>query len=224
MWEGEERSRTATTTRPWKARSTSCDHQGEETNEIRTALWASNCSMSELFDINWRLFAIVTLNGMTLASLDFIVASGFSLIVWLMRVVNMAHGSLYLLGAYIGFEVSTTTGSCLMGVAAAPVVVAVAGGVLQISILSWMHGQDLRQALATIGVSIVAADLMLMQWGGSAYQITMPDAVSTFVPGPLSGRYAHGAAHADRVNASDRHRALVDAHPNEARHGDTCGC
>lgn len=146
--------------------------------------------MEALADINWRLFAIVTLNGLTLASLYFIVASGFSLIFGLMRVVNMAHGSLYLLGAYIGFEVSQATGSWTLGIVAAGVVVAAAGAALQVSILSWMQGQDLRQALATIGVSIVAADLMLAQWGGSAYQITLPDAVSTFVPVPVAGRYS----------------------------------
>lgn len=146
--------------------------------------------MEGLLDINWRLFAIVTLNGLTLASLYFIVASGFSLIFGLMRVVNMAHGSLYLLGAYVGFEVSETSGSWLLGILAAGVVVAAAGAALQVSILSWMQGQDLRQALATIGVSIVAADLMLAQWGGSAYQISLPDAVSTFVPVPVAGRFA----------------------------------
>lgn len=143
-----------------------------------------------LAEINWRLFAIVTLNGLTLASLYFIVASGFSLIFGLMRVVNMAHGSLYLLGAYIGFEVSDATGSWVLGLLMAGIVVAAAGAALQVSILSWMQGQDLRQALATIGVSIVAADLMLAQWGGSAYQIALPDAVSTFVAVPLAGAYS----------------------------------
>jgi branched-chain amino acid transport system permease protein len=143
-----------------------------------------------LAEINWRLFAVVTLNGLTLASLYFIVASGFSLIFGLMRVVNMAHGSLYLLGAYVGFEVSEATGSWILGILTAGIAVAAAGAALQASILSWMQGQDLRQALATIGVSIVAADLMLAQWGGSAYQITLPDAVSTFVPVPVAGRYA----------------------------------
>ena len=146
--------------------------------------------MEALAEINWRLFAIVTLNGLTLASLYFIVASGFSLIFGLMRVVNMAHGSLYLLGAYIGFEMSQATGSWILGIIAAGVVVAAVGAALQVSILSWMQGQDLRQALATIVVSIVAADLMLAQWGGSAYQITLPDAISTFVPVPVAGRYS----------------------------------
>ena len=146
--------------------------------------------MEFLQEINWRLFAIVTLNGLTLASLYFIVASGFTLIFGLMRVVNMAHGSLYLLGAYVGFEAVEATGSWLLAVLAAGVIVAAAGAVLQVSIFSWMQGQDLRQALAAIGISIVAADLMLAQWGGSAYQIRLPEMFGSFVPVPLAGRYA----------------------------------
>src|SRR3712207_856788 len=51
-----------------------------------------------------RRFAVVTLNGTTLAALYFVVASGFTLIFGLMRVVNMAHGSLYLLGGYLALE------------------------------------------------------------------------------------------------------------------------
>jgi branched-chain amino acid transport system permease protein len=53
---------------------------------------------------DWRQFAVVSLNGLTLAALFFVVASGFTLIFGLMRVVNMAHGSLYLLGGYLALE------------------------------------------------------------------------------------------------------------------------
>lgn len=52
-----------------------------------------------------QFFLNVTLNGLTLAALYFIVTSGFSLIFGLMRTVNMAHGSLYMVGAYVGFAV-----------------------------------------------------------------------------------------------------------------------
>ena len=55
---------------------------------------------------------------MTLAGLYFLVASGFTLVFGLMRNVNLAHGSLYLLGAYIGYEVADATGYWLLGVAA----------------------------------------------------------------------------------------------------------
>ena len=54
---------------------------------------------------DWQSFTRTLLNGLTFAGLLFIVASGFSLIFGLMRVVNMAHGSFYLLGGYIAYEV-----------------------------------------------------------------------------------------------------------------------
>ena len=58
-----------------------------------------------------KLFIRTALNGITLAALYFVVASGFTLVFGLMRNVNLAHGSLYLLGAYLGFEVGRWTGS-----------------------------------------------------------------------------------------------------------------
>src|ERR1700694_2331289 len=67
---------------------------------------------------NERLFLVTLLNGLTLASLYFIVAAGFTLVFGLMRNVNLAHGSLYLLGGYIGWVVGDNTGSWLLAVAA----------------------------------------------------------------------------------------------------------
>src|SRR3546814_4021077 len=65
-----------------------------------------------------KLFLLTFLNGLTLAALYFLVASGFTLVFGLMRNVNLAHGSLYLLGAYIGFSAIQWTGSWVFGVAA----------------------------------------------------------------------------------------------------------
>ena len=67
---------------------------------------------------NARLFVVTFLNGLTLASLYFIVASGFTLVFGLMRNVNLAHGSLYLFGAYVGWMVGEHTGSWVLAVAA----------------------------------------------------------------------------------------------------------
>jgi len=67
---------------------------------------------------NTRLFLLTVLNGLTLASLYFIVASGFTLVFGLMRNVNLAHGSLYLLGGYVGFIVAEKTGWWFLALAA----------------------------------------------------------------------------------------------------------
>ena len=77
-----------------------------------------------------KAFLSAVLNGLTLAGLYFLVASGFTLVFGLMRNVNLAHGSLYLLGAYIGYEVAAWSGYWLLGVVAGFVVMAVIGLVM----------------------------------------------------------------------------------------------
>ncbi len=122
-----------------------------------------------------KLFLLTLMNGLTLGALYFLVASGFTLVFGLMRNVNLAHGSLFLLGAYIGFDVADTTGNWYLGLAAGFLGMALAGVVLQVLIFRHMEGQDLRQTMVTIGISIVLADLMLAVWGGTTYQFEPPD-------------------------------------------------
>lgn len=122
-----------------------------------------------------KVFLNALFNGITLGGLYFLVASGFSLIFGLMRNVNLAHGSLYLLGGYIGFEIADLTGLWLLAFPVAFVVVGALGVLLQIFVFRRMEGQDLRQTLVTIGISIVMADLMLWIWGGDFYNIVPPD-------------------------------------------------
>ena len=131
-------------------------------------------------------FLTIALNGLTLGALYFLVASGFTLIFGLMRVTNMAHGAFYLLGGYIGFQVSEETGSWLLGLIAGTVAIAVLGVLVQQVLLRRIQGQDLREALITIGLAIVIADQCLAYWGGQARDIT--------VPGGLSGAKELGVA------------------------------
>ena len=141
--------------------------------------------------ISKKAFVSAILNGVTLAGLYFLVASGFTLVFGLMRNVNLAHGSLYLLGAYIGYEVANRTGYWLLGVAAGFVVLALVGVVMQVFVFRRLEGDDLRQTLVTIGISIVAADLMLAVWAGD----------------DLSDRHAGMARR--RGDAADRHGGEV---------------
>jgi branched-chain amino acid transport system permease protein len=122
-----------------------------------------------------RVFLNAVFNGITLGSLYFLVASGFTLIFGLMRNVNLAHGSLYLFGGYIGYAISVWTGSWVLGFIVAFIGVALVGVVLQIVVFRRMEGQDLRQTMVTIGLSIVFADLMLWVFGGDFYQIQTPN-------------------------------------------------
>ena len=79
-----------------------------------------------------KVFVNALLNGITLGALYFLVASGFTLIFGLMRNVNLAHGSLYLAGAYIGFEVSRMTGSWVLAFPVAFIAMALLGVILQV--------------------------------------------------------------------------------------------
>src|ERR1700687_1305006 len=146
-----------------------------------------------------RIFWIVTLNGITLAALFFVVSAGFTLIFGLMRVVNMAHGSLYLLAGYIAFTLQAnlygvssnllsgtpaTLTSGVVPLVIATVVIGVAGVLMQQVFLRWNQGQDLRQALITIAISVILADQMVAHFGGIAEAIqqpaSWPDSVSIF--------------------------------------------
>ena len=154
-----------------------------------------------------RRFAVVTLNGTTLAALFFVVASGFTLIFGLMRVVNMAHGSLYLFGGYLALEMQeawfkketgsglglslsgeTDTTYSLLGwivpLLLATAIIGVIGVVIQQVFLRWNQGQDLRQALITIALSVIFADQMLAAFGGISKDIKTPsdwpDSINVF--------------------------------------------
>jgi branched-chain amino acid transport system permease protein len=132
---------------------------------------------------NTKLFFITLLNGLTLASLYFIVASGFTLVFGLMRNVNLAHGSLYLLGGYVGFLAAEMTGYFVLALAAGFLVAALVGLVMQVAIFRFMQGQDLRQTMVTIGLSIVIADLLLWAVGATVHQTSAPE----WLAGPLRG-------------------------------------
>ncbi len=140
---------------------------------------------------NGKLFWVVTLNGITLAALFFVVAAGFTLIFGLMRVVNMAHGSLFLLAGYIAFTLQgtlygvssnllsgtpATVVSWIVPLVVATIVIGLAGVLMQQVFLRWNQGQDLRQALITIAISVILADQMVAHFGGIAESIQQPAA------------------------------------------------
>ena len=135
-----------------------------------------------------RSFFVTLLNGLTFAGLLFIVASGFSLIFGLMRVVNMAHGSFYLLGGYIAWKLQqrmTGQGFTIPGAEvnswewiipalAAAAMIAGLGLVIQQIFLRWNQGHDLQQALITVAISVIVADQAIAHFGGVAVSFTWP--------------------------------------------------
>lgn len=148
-------------------------------------------------------FAVTLLDGITFAGLLFVVASGFTLIFGLMRTVNMAHGSLFLLAGFtaIGLQqvmvgqtrniasADVTLLAWIVPLVAAASLAAMVGVVLQQVFLRWNQGQELRQALITIAISVVLADQMLRQFGGLAQTMVWPGAVEHFIE-IFGSRYA----------------------------------
>ena len=123
---------------------------------------------------NVPTFILVTLNGLTLAGLLFITASGLTLIFGLLRVTNLAHGALFLLGGYLGLTFLQNGLPWVPAVLLAMVGTGVVGLVMHQVFLRWNQGQDMRQALITIALSLILADQMLAHFGATPTAIVPP--------------------------------------------------
>jgi branched-chain amino acid transport system permease protein len=126
-----------------------------------------------MFD--WTTLLLQVANGLTFGGLLFILASGFTLIFGLMRIVNMAHGAFYILGAYLAYSVTRTLNNWVLGVVAATVGVGLLA-LASYTIVRRVKG-DLPQTLLTLGIGTVVADLTLAVWGGNPKSITAPAAI-----------------------------------------------
>jgi branched-chain amino acid transport system permease protein len=140
-------------------------------------------------------FLVTLLDGLTFAGLLFVVASGFTLIFGLMRTVNMAHGSLFLLSAFVAIRVQQTMVGRTRNIAPAEIslarwfvpllvgalVAAIVGVLMQQIFLRWNQGEELRQALITLAISVILADQMLREFGGLALTMVWPGQVTHFI-------------------------------------------
>jgi branched-subunit amino acid ABC-type transport system permease component len=118
---------------------------------------------------------IQTINGLVNGMILALVASGLTLIFGIMDVVNFAHGDLVMLGGFVGATTVAATGSFWLALAAAALVIAVFGAVLQFSTLRPLLGRDpLTTILATFGISLVLQKYALWQWGPTARKIDEP--------------------------------------------------
>jgi len=128
--------------------------------------------------MNWALQA---LNGISLGALLFLMASGFTLIFGLARVVNMAHGAFYLLGGYFGLTILRLTGSFWLALLAGGVGIIVVNYFIERYLLRGIGENHLAQVLLTVGLVYVIADICLSIWGGDSLSIRPP----TFAQGPI---------------------------------------
>ncbi len=118
------------------------------------------------------------LNGVTYGGLLFLLASGFTLGLGIMKIVNIAHGALYLLTAYIAWTVFQETDSFLLTI----VVCCLVGGLLALALyaglLQRLHQQPLAQILVTMGVTLIIAEFGVIWWGGYPRTVGRPDALA----------------------------------------------
>ena len=125
-------------------------------------------------------FIIQVLNGLVFSMLLFVMASGLSLIFGQMNVINLAHGSFYLLGGYIGLTVADGTGNFWLALLVAPLLVGTLGLLIEYFFLRRLYGpqRQLDQVLLTFGIALIAADLIRWNWGAYVEAVPSPPLLS----------------------------------------------
>src|SRR5260221_1627231 len=131
--------------------------------------------------MNLNFWVIQTFNGISYGALLFLVGSGLSLIFGVMRIVNLAHGSYFMLGGYVALTVIWTTGSWLLAIPVAAVTIALLGLAMERIFLRQLGFDPLRQVLLTVGFAFLFQQAALDIWGGNNMDINPPDALTRSV-------------------------------------------
>lgn len=117
---------------------------------------------------------ILTLNGLSYGLLLFLLTAGLSLIFGLMGIVNMAHGSYYMLGAYIGIVIFRSTGSFFLAAVGASLTVALIGLLMEHIFFRKFYQQELEQVLLSFGFAYIFMDIAKWLWGGFPLSLPKP--------------------------------------------------
>jgi branched-chain amino acid transport system permease protein len=119
------------------------------------------------------------LNGLQFGLMLFLLAAGLTLVFGIMDMINLAHGSLYMIGAYLAATLVAATGSFWLGVALAAAATALIGMLLEVSVLRTLYQRDhLSQVLATFALLLIANELVRMIFGAQALQLNAPESLS----------------------------------------------
>ena len=127
------------------------------------------------------------LNGLQLGVMLFLLAAGLTLVFGIMDLINLAHGSLYMVGAFVAATVAQWTGSFLLGLLAALTAAAAVGMAVEMIALRTLYQRNhLDQVLATFGLILFFNELVRIVWGPRAIFMDVPEALSgavEIVPG-----------------------------------------
>jgi branched-chain amino acid transport system permease protein len=128
--------------------------------------------------MSWILILEQSLNGLQFGLMLFLLAAGLTLVFGIMDMINLAHGSLYMLGAFLASMFVQLTGSFVAGVLLAIPATALLGMILEVSILRTLYARDhLSQVLATFALILIINELVRLVWGSDA-ALPMPAALS----------------------------------------------
>ena len=120
-----------------------------------------------------------SLNGLQFGLMLFLLAAGLTLVFGIMDMINLAHGSLYMVGAYLMATLTQATGSFLLALPLAIVATGIIGVLLEISILRRLYQRDhLAQVLATFALILIANESVRMIWGAQPIMLSAPAALS----------------------------------------------
>jgi len=129
--------------------------------------------------VSLNLFIIQALNGLQLGVLLFLMAAGLTLVFGIMNFVNLAHGSMYMMGAFIAAALYNYTGSFLLAALLVIPIMMLVGMALDWLALNKLYDRDhLYQVLATFGLILFFNELARMIWGPSPIYMDVPDALS----------------------------------------------
>src|SRR6187431_213640 len=131
--------------------------------------------------MNLNFWIIQAFNGISYGALLFLVGSGLSLIFGVMRIVNLSHGSYFMLGGYVALTVIWTTGSWLLAIPVAAVTIALIGLAMERIFLRPLGFDPLRQVLLTVGFAFLFQQAALDIWGGDNLIIKPPAQLSASV-------------------------------------------
>ena len=133
--------------------------------------------------LDFPTFLIQLLNAVQYGLLLFLIASGLTLIFGIMGIINLAHGSFYMLGAYLAFSLSDGLGSLWLAVPAGIVLSVVFGLLLEWLVIRRLYARDhLYQVLLTYGLILVFEELRSVLWGDDVHGVKVPDVLSASIP------------------------------------------
>ena len=129
------------------------------------------------------IFLIQVLNGVQYGLLLFLVASGLTLIFGIMGIINLAHGSFYMLGAYLAFSLSGALGNFWLALLAGILLSLSFGIVLEWLVMRFLYRRDhLYQVLLTYGLILVFEELRSLVWGDDVHGVPVPAALAFSIP------------------------------------------